>query len=114
MSGTKRNKSVKKGKRNHHRFLVLVCMLAAVGMIFRGVYAVNADEKVHEKRYKYYTSVYVDRDETLWNIASEYMSTEYADIRDYMDEVKSINHLTDDELQYGTTICVPYYSDEYK
>lgn len=110
MRGTK---GMKKRKRNHHKLLALVCVLAAVSMIFRSVYAVNADEDIQE-RYKYYTSVYVDRDETLWNIASEYMSDEYTDIREYMDEVKSINHLADDELQYGTTICVPYYSDEYK
>lgn len=107
------NKGMKKGKRNHHKFLVLLCVLAVIGMIYRGVSAVNADEEIQE-RYKYYTSVYIDRDETLWNIASKYMTDEYTDIREYMDEVKSINHLTDDELQYGITICVPYYSDEYK
>ena len=82
-------------------------------LVICSVSAVNATEdNVH--RYKYYTTVYVDRDATLWDISKKYVSAEYPDIRAYMDEVKSINHLMDDELQYGTTICVPYYSDEYK
>lgn len=114
MKGNRCMRGMKKRRNHYHSFLLLVCvMAAAVGLIFRSGSAVNADDDIQE-RYKYYTSVYIDRDETLWNIASEYMSDEYADIRDYMDEVKTINHLTDDELEYGTTICVPYYSGEYK
>lgn len=66
------------------------------------------------ERYKYYTNVYVDRDTTLWGVSQKYISDEYTNIRAYMEEVKSINHLPDDQLIYGTTICVPYYSDEYR
>ena len=57
---------------------------------------------------------YVDRDTTLWGVSQKYISDEYTNIRAYMEEVKSINHLPDDQLIYGTTICVPYYSDEYR
>ena len=59
-------------------------------------------------------TVYVDRDTTLWGVSQKYISDEYTNIRAYMEEVKSINHLPDDQLIYGTTICVPYYSDEYR
>lgn len=106
-------KGMKSKKQYYHKVFALICILAAAVIIFCSVSSVQADEE-SGKRYKYYTSVYVDRDDTLWDIASEYISDEYEDIRAYMDEVKSINHLTGDELQYGTTICVPYYSDEYK
>ena len=67
-----------------------------------------------EKRYKYYTTVYVERNMTLWDIADEYMTEEYKDKRDYIDEVLEINQLASDNLVYGSTICVPYYSSEYK
>jgi len=60
------------------------------------------------------SNVYVDRDTTLWGVSQKYISDEYTNIRAYMEEVKSINHLPDDQLIYGTTICVPYYSDEYR
>ena len=51
---------------------------------------------------------------TLWDIADDYMSEEYSDKRAYIDEVMKINQLTSDKLSYGSTICVPYYSSEYK
>lgn len=103
-------------KQNRRKVIAVICILAALLIIFCGASTVQvqANEESSPQRYKYYTSVYVDRDDTLWDISSEYMSAEYKDIQAYMDEVKSINHLSDDQLQYGTTICVPYYSDEYK
>ena len=51
-----------------------------------------------------FTNVYVDRDTTLWGVSQKYISDEYTNIRAYMEEVKSINHLPDDQLIYGTTI----------
>lgn len=109
MLSTRRRKT----RRNHKRNTLILFIAAVMVLVICSVSAVNATEdNVH--RYKYYTTVYVDRDATLWDISKKYVSAEYPDMRAYMDEVKSINHLMDDELQYGTTICVPYYSDEYK
>ena len=87
-------------------------LLMMIGFLAR-VSIVDASAEDSD-RYKYYTSVYVDRDVSLWTVSQKYMTEEYADIHVYMDEVKAINHMTDDELEYGTTICVPYYSDEFK
>lgn len=89
---------------------VLICLATVAILRFTSVDA-NADVP---ERYKYYTNVYVDRDTTLWGVSQKYISDEYTNIRAYMEEVKSINHLPDDQLIYGTTICVPYYSDEYR
>lgn len=102
-------------KRNRAKRMVIVfiCMMVMTLGIFMKVSVIDVNADVPE-RYKYYTSVYIDRDDTLWDIATEYISSEYSDIRDYMEEVKMINHLEDDELPYGITICVPYYSDELK
>lgn len=76
---------------------------------------VHADTSEEEsRRYKYFTSVFVERDDTLWDLAAEYRTEEYADVREYVDEVMHINHLTDEQLQYGDWITVPYYSSELK
>lgn len=96
-----------------HYIMSILFSAVIISIIFMKVSPVDAHADVPE-RYKYYTSVYVDRDDTLWDISKEYISEEYPDARDYIDEVVSINHLDSDELQYGTTICVPYYSDELK
>ena len=90
--------------------MFLICLATVSILRFTSVDA-NADVP---ERYKYYTNVYVDRDTTLWGVSQKYISDEYTNIRAYMEEVKSINHLPDDQLIYGTTICVPYYSDEYR
>ncbi len=55
-----------------------------------------------------YTSVYVSSGDTLWSIADEYMDTGWSDKESYIEEVRSINHLTDDNIQAGAYIVVPY------
>lgn len=92
--------------------IVCCCILFIAGLLLK-VSTVGAGDE-QSNRYKYYTTVYVDQDVTLWDIAEEYITVEYTDIHAYMTEVKQINHLADEQLQYGTTICVPYYSDEFK
>ena len=57
-----------------------------------------------------YKSIRVDAGDTLWNIADEYMGTMYEDKNVYIDEIKSINHITDADLQAGSYIIVPYHS----
>ena len=94
-------KHTRKAQRRHFPFASLLLLCLAVIAVLRFT-SVDASADVPE-RYKYYT-----------NVAQEYISDEYASARAYMEEVKSINHLPDDQLIYGTTICVPYYSDEYR
>lgn len=106
----RRRKYYRKKKR---LFTVFSCFLLMMVGFLAKVSTVDASAE-YSDRYKYYTSVYVDRDVSLWAVSQEYMTEEYADIQAYIDEVKAINHMTDDELEYGTTICVPYYSDEFK
>lgn len=109
---TPRKMSYQKNKMQTFPFasMFLICLATVAVLRFTSVDA-NADVP---ERYKYYTNVYVDRDTTLWGVSQKYISDEYTNIRAYMEEVKSINHLPDDQLIYGTTICVPYYSDEYR
>lgn len=63
-----------------------------------------------EKRYKYYTSISVEKGNTLWNIASEYITEEYDSIEEYILEVKQLNHLTGDGIYAGEFLVIPYYS----
>lgn len=124
-------------KRNMHRKLTIIFgILFFLFLVFLGTSVVTANAKTEQrqfqteenlnkenhdensdkdkKRYKYYTTVYVTRDMTLWDIAEEYITDEYSDKRAYIDEVMEINQLKSDKLSYGSTICVPYYSVEYK
>lgn len=63
---------------------------------------------------KYFTTVQIESGDTLWEIAQEYISPEYASTQDYIDEVKSINHISEDDITTGCYITVPYYSESVK
>lgn len=98
------------------RLTVIAAALILTGILasaFRAI-TVQADTGEGPKRYKYFTSVFVERDDTLWDLAVKYRTDEYADMQEYMNEVMAINHLADEQLQYGDWITVPYYSSELK
>ena len=104
----------KKRKKHAHKMLLAAFTVAASILSAYALTRKDDGHFVEEDRIKYYTSVYVTRDMTLWGISEKFITSEYTDIWEYMDEVRDINHLPSDELQYGEYICVPYYSSEYK
>jgi hypothetical protein len=63
--------------------------------------------------YKYYTSIQLEQGDTLWNIANTYMTDEYHNINEYIDEVCSINHISQEEIHAGQYLTIPYYSSDY-
>ena len=65
-----------------------------------------------KETYKYYTSIQIKSGDTLWEIAGKYMSNEYKDRKEYMKEVCSINHISENEIHAGQFLVVPYYSEE--
>ena len=78
------------------------------------VILVLADSNDTSSRYKYYTSVCVESGDSLWSIAEEYITVDYENIYEYIEEVKEMNHLHSDFLKSGTRLCIPYYSSDYK
>lgn len=59
---------------------------------------------------KYYTSIEVQSGDTLWSIASDHITEEYRDMNAYIDEVCSINKISQDEIHAGQYLTIPYYS----
>ena len=74
----------------------------------------SADSIQGAPSYKYYTSICVESGQSLWSIAQDHITGEYASIYDYMDEIKQINHISGDYIKSGSYLCIPYYSTEYK
>lgn len=90
-----------------------VTVLFLSGVLY-GSIKVIAQAGNKQELYKYYTDIRVDRGDTLWGIANEYMTEEYASIDSYIKELRSINSIYDDDIYYGQKLVVPYYSNEYK
>lgn len=86
----------------------IIIITILVGSSISGLANPNTKTASH----KYYTSVTIEKGDTLWSIASEYMSPEYDGIEDYIMEVRTINHLYSDGIYAGEYLTVPYYANE--
>lgn len=76
---------------------------------------VQATEEIPETTYKYFTYHTVDKGDTLWTMAEEYIDYEfYNNIHEYVAEVKEINHMSNDTILVGQTIVIPYFSNIYQ
>lgn len=64
----------------------------------------------HNSSTKYYKSISIAADDTLWSIAEEYMDSEHYDsIHDYIKEIMKINSVKDERITYGACLVIPYY-----
>ncbi len=86
--------------------VLFLLVFFSVSFITKTVTAQRAGERV-----KLVTSIEVEKGDTLWSIASEYISDEYHDIHDYIDEIMDSNNMHSDEIHTGNYIIVPYYAD---
>lgn len=92
----------------------LVAIFVLLSAILLTGFSIQAEERTDNIRNKYFTSITVEENDTLWSIATEYRTEEYNGIDKYIDEIKSINNLNSDTIKTGDTLIVPYYSDEIK
>lgn len=88
-------------------FITIISLSAALCM-----FTSSASGDLSDARYKYYTTVDISADDSLWDISGKYMSDEYDSRNDLIDEIKSINHLSGDDIKAGEHIIVPYFSSE--
>jgi LysM repeat protein len=86
--------------------VLMLVILFSVGFISKTVTAQRDTERT-----KRIASVEIRKGDTLWSIASDYISDEYDDMNDYINEIKDTNGMVSDEIHTGNFIIVPYYAD---
>lgn len=102
-----RKRRIQRIRRNRRIAMVMVLVLMSLNVSILGhTLSVRAQKS---ETYKYYTDIRVGRNDTLWDIAMEYMSEEYGSPSAYIREVKQINNIGE-QIQYGQYLTVPYYS----
>lgn len=100
-------------KKNFLILVMTVCLIVTCSISLSG-FRSNAKNDTTEVSYKYYKSIAVAGNDTLWSIAEEYMDEEHYDsITDYIEEVKSMNSLTNDTIHYGEYLIIPYYDSGF-
>jgi len=74
----------------------------------------QSQASVEHQNFKYYTSIQIKNGDTLWSIAKKYITDDYNNIQEYIDEVKSINQLGPDDIHSGQYLTIPYYSNVFQ
>lgn len=103
-------------QRSRQRKIFIFCITLAtvfvLGVGFGSLLA-RAEEPETESVQKYYTNICIQKGDTLWDIALEYMDHEhYKNRGEYIREVMRINHMTTDRLTAGEKLIVPYYAEQ--
>lgn len=112
------------GRRNRayvcqiQRYLIisfLAVLLTILGVILGSNLLASSQSKASNEMntYKYYTSIEVQKGDTLWTIAEQYADDD-ADYASYIEEVKEMNQLTSDTIHAGEYLTVSYSSNEFK
>ena len=107
----KRRKQI---QRRIYTMIATICMIVVCAVSFHGIRSVASNGE-NQLKFKYYTQVTVAYGETLWDLSDSYIDyEEYKDKNAYIAEVRSINHLSDENgVRAGQTLIVPYYSYDF-
>lgn len=98
---------------NNQKFYIIlmtVCLVVAVAVTYGGFISIAKSNAKEQEMYKYYTSIQIQRGDNLWELANEYITSEYTSMNDYIHEVKSLNSLESDTIHAGQYLTVPYYA----
>lgn len=109
------SRKYKHNRRNHFQLnpvFIIVAVLAIIIAVSCSIRIVNASDKEEKTMYKYFTSVTVKAEDTLWDIANEYSYKEKP--KTYVNNIMSINNMTDETIYSGQDLIIYYYSDELK
>ncbi len=100
-------------RKNFLIFVMTLCLIVT-GSFTLNAFRSNAKDDSVETSYKYYKSIVVADNDTLWSIAEKYMDRDHYDsITEYIEEVKDMNSLQDETINYGEYLVIPYYSNEF-
>ena len=107
----KRRKQI---QRRIYTMIATICMIVVCAVSFHGIRSVASNGE-NQLKFKYYTQVTVAYGETLWDLSDSYIDyEEYKDKNAYIAEVRSINHLSDENgVRAGQTLIVPFYSYDF-
>lgn len=110
-SGTRGVKYVRIRKRGLLFAVMITLVILGIFLIFgtggkKGT--LNSSVEADTVQQKYYTSVEIHPGDTLWSLAENY-GRRYHDYSEFIEEVRSINQLSDDRIRAGAYLFIPVY-----
>lgn len=96
-------------RKNIILIIMTICLIITASLSMSSFLS-NAKNENRQTSYKYYKSINIGNGDTLWSIAQMYMDNEhYKSVSEYIDEVKQMNSLSNDDITYGQYLIIPYY-----
>lgn len=91
-------------------FLLMVLMMTIL-FSGRNLTEVTEGSQVDAKmsREKVVTTICVEKNSTLWDIASSYYTEEYGNLYDMIKEIKRSNGIEKDTIHEGAYLIIPHY-----
>jgi LysM repeat protein len=88
-------------------------MIAAFCSGFFGhtLLSAHAEEQSGADLVPYYTSIQIQHDDTLWDLAETYAKGSGYTVRQYVDELKRMNHLKSEVIHAGEFLTIVYYAE---
>jgi len=86
--------------------ILFVVILFSVCFITKTVTAQRDTDRI-----KLVRSIEVKKGDSLWSIASDYITDDYDDMNEYIEEIKYSNGMASDDIHVGNFIIVPYYAE---
>lgn len=100
--------------RRRVRLLTTVCTFALffISIVSANAIIANAGDGFEKEYEKMYTSIVVERGETVWDIANEYVTPGYNTVAEVIEEIRFINSLDEAcTIRSGAVLMVPYYAE---
>lgn len=92
------------------RLIMIVIMIGLLaGGFGRSILNAKAAEPKRPEATRYYTSIYIQEGDSLWSIASRFRENSQMTIREYIDELKSMNGLQQETIYKGQYLTVVYF-----
>lgn len=98
-------------KRTSIAIIASLVTVLFIGCIFVQAKTPSSDEVADLGRTKRFKSIEIQKGDTLWSIAEEYMTEEYPSVYSYIEDVKEMNGFTGDTIYEGCYLVVPIYVD---
>ena len=106
---SKRAGSVRYDRSRISAIIVGILLIAiGVAILFFGQNSKTPEVEASTIMQKYYTSIEIKDGDSLWTLAEEY-GKRYADPREFITEVRSINQLKGDHITAGANLMIPVY-----
>lgn len=104
----------KKTYTNKFKIHILIFSIILISSLVLGCNFMNSNSTINkhsQTNRKYYTSIMIENGDTLWGIANKYYahSDETTSINEYIKEIKLVNGLTDEQINTGEYLTLPYY-----